>query len=317
MSTRYVWGKNNIKYPEISYSTTTSVSPKNLRPTYINDQCGGSFCSDYSRVIVGDKLYFKPEGTIKGFVFSAMIDRGRHPCSTYPYFIAADNGHIPGWALARSGTGYWTIYKSEREVAKTANYDSYDELDFDLAMYSNASEISKGTFIEYKSAQNYDEYPRYGIQDSYYYDYKGSDTIDPNSISYSKSELYSGEPVIINISPKVPTYGGVVYYQFSYSTNGGSTWTNIGSKTTETNKTITIPTGASQFQARALASDGWGFTSTTYVTGPNLPVSQIKAYATVGGKLMAGAKMYATVDGKIRQVQKGYVTVGGKVRKLF
>lgn len=147
--------------------------------------------------------------------------------------------------------------------------------------------------------------------------YKGSDTIDPTAASYSHEDLYSGESVTITITPRTPTYGGTISYQYQYSTDGGRTWTNIGSKTTDTSKSITILEGAEQFQARVLASDGWGFTSTTYVYGPSLPVSQIKAYATVGGKLAAGAKMYATMGGKIRQIQKGYTTVGGKIRKLF
>lgn len=147
--------------------------------------------------------------------------------------------------------------------------------------------------------------------------YQGADNIDPYSVSYSEAELQAGEPVIASVSPRQPTYGGTVYYQYQYSTNGGTTWYNAGGKTTATSKTVTIPEGAEQFRARVQASDNWGFTSTTYVYGENLPVSQIKAYAAVGGKLRSGAKIYAAVGGKIRQIQKGYATVGGKIRKMF
>lgn len=176
---------------------------------------------------------------------------------------------------------------------------------------------SIGDYIgKVSSASKYD-YPTDSTFGNYWYKYKGYDDVDPSAISYSIQDLYGGEPVTVSVTPVTPTYGGTVYYQYQYSTDGGSTWTNIGSKTTATSKTITIPEGAEQFQARVLASDGWGFTSATYVNGANLPVSQIKAYATVDGKLMAGAKMYATVGGKIRQIQKGYATVGGKIRKMF
>lgn len=175
----------------------------------------------------------------------------------------------------------------------------------------------KGDYKGLASGQTRSQYSDNGVSGNYWYIYKGADSIDPSSVSYSKQDLYSGEPITITVTPVTPTYGGTISYLYQYSTNGGSTWTNIGSKTTATSKTVTIPEGAEQFRVRVQASDGWGFTSTTYVTGANLPVSQIKAYATASGKLRAGAKMYATVGGKIRQVQKGYVTVGGKIRKLF
>lgn len=147
--------------------------------------------------------------------------------------------------------------------------------------------------------------------------YRGSDNIDPVSVTYSKTDLQQNEPVEVRVTPRAPTYGGTVYYQYAYSIDGGRTWKNIGSRTTEISVTITVPEGAAQFQARVTASDSWGFTSTTPVLGQNLEVSQLKAYAAVSGINRAGVKMYVTVGGKIREVQKGYAMVGGKVRKLF
>ncbi len=144
----------------------------------------------------------------------------------------------------------------------------------------------------------------------------GSDTIDPSGVAYSKEELYAGDLVEIRVTPRAPTYGGTVYYLYQYSTNG-STWTNIGSRTTNTTASVTIPAGATQFQARVLASDGWGFTSATYVTGPSLGVSQLKAYVGVSGKARAVQKIYIGVNGKAREVVKGYVGVGGKARKFL
>lgn len=147
--------------------------------------------------------------------------------------------------------------------------------------------------------------------------YKGSDTIDPSAVTYSKQDLYPGEPVTISVTPVTPTYGGTVSYLYQYSIDGGSTWKNIGSKTTNTSVSITIPEGALQFQSRVTASDGWGFTSTTPVLGPSLGVSQLKAYAAVSGTSRAGVKMYATVGGKVKEIQKGYAIIGRKVHKIF
>lgn len=147
--------------------------------------------------------------------------------------------------------------------------------------------------------------------------FRGADTIDPTAVTYSTNDLYPNEPVTITVTPVTPTYGGTIYYQYQYSTNGGSTWTNLGSRTTDTSKTMTIPEGATQFRARVTASDGWGFTSTTPVLGANLGVSQLKAFATINALHRSGVKMYATVDGKIREITKGYATVDGVIRKMF
>lgn len=147
--------------------------------------------------------------------------------------------------------------------------------------------------------------------------YRGSDTIDPTAVTYSTNDLYPNESVTITVTPVTPTYGGIIYYQYQYSTNGGSTWTNLGSRTTDTSKTMTIPEGATQFRARVTASDGWGFTSTTPVLGANLGVSQLKAFATINALHRSGVKMYATVDGKIREITKGYATVDGVIHKMF
>lgn len=147
--------------------------------------------------------------------------------------------------------------------------------------------------------------------------YKGSDTIDPLSVTYRENTLYNGEPVTVQVEARTPTYGGTISYQYQYSVDGGKTWTNAGSKTTETSLEIGIPADAKQFQARALASDNYGFTSTTYVNGPNQAVAQLKAYIGIDGKARAVSKIYIGVNGKAREVIKGYIGVNGKARKFL
>lgn len=147
--------------------------------------------------------------------------------------------------------------------------------------------------------------------------YKGSDTIDPLSVTYRENTLYKGEPVSVQIEARTPTYGGTISYQYQYSVDGGKTWTNAGSKTTETSLEITVPAEAKQFQARVLASDNYGFTSTTYVYGPASGVSQLKAYGGRDGKARSVLKMYSGVNGKARTVVKGYIGIGRKARKFL
>lgn len=146
--------------------------------------------------------------------------------------------------------------------------------------------------------------------------YKGSDNIDPTAVTYSKSDLYPGDTVTINVTPRTPTYGGTVYYQYQYTTDG-TTWKNLGSKTTSTTAAFTIPEDVEHFQARVLASDGWGFVSTTYINGPSLGVSQLKAYGTVSGTILALKKGWCVVGGKVKSLERGYVTVNGVWEKIF
>lgn len=175
---------------------------------------------------------------------------------------------------------------------------------------------SKGTLISKVSVGTANYYPE-GKSGFDFYEYLGSDTIDPSSISYSKTELQGGEPVTITVTPVTPMYGGTVSYQYSYSTNGGASWTNSGSKTTDTTKTITVPNGVSQFQVRVQASDNMGFTSADYVLGQAMSVISMQAYVGIGNKARQIDKIYVGVNGKAREVVAGYVGVNGKARKFL
>lgn len=146
--------------------------------------------------------------------------------------------------------------------------------------------------------------------------YRGSDTIDPSGVTYSKEDIYPGDIIEIGVTPTEPTYGGTIYYQYQYTVDG-NTWTNLGSKTTSTTATVTIPDGAKQFQVRVIASDGWGFTSTTYVYGSLLTTSQLKAYTSVNGNIRKLTKGWCIIGGVPKMLSKGYVTVDGIWKKLF
>ncbi len=309
MSARYVWGKYLIYFPPLQFNTTNEFQTGTP-----SGAC--TFCSSFEQIVDGEFIRYKASGILKRYSFSSASGF-QELCATYPYVILhTTSSESLGRAICFSQSGEWRIKKIDGYPSVFNFYLSENQV-FQYAIQGKSSEIKRGDFVSNISSQKPNEYPNSGIKGSNFYEYKGSDTIDPSAVTYSKQDLYPGELVTITADPVTPTYGGIISYQYQYSLDGGSTWTNIGSKTTSTSKTMNIPEGAEQFQARVQASDGWGFTSTTYVYGPNLPVSQIKAYAAVGGKLVAGAKMYATVGEKIRQVQKGYVTVGGKIRKLF
>lgn len=423
MSTRYVWGKYNItKEPGASKQLVSSDTV-----TWEKGKDGTTELVS----LIGNEISFHDEylivdvaGTPSAGVYAQSACRYAQPLSyggaqwtTYKtkayedkdYSASSNNRWIGRKGTQHSSSLFDVTFTLEDRTTGTKK--SFYKL--------TLSEIdARGTFISDASGNTSSRYPSNGVSGSYWYTYKGSDVIDPVSVTYSGPGLQAGGSANVIVSPRTPTYGGTVRYQYSYSTDGGNTWTNAGSVTTATSKTITIPANAAQFQARVLASDDLGFTSSTYVYGENettkhaptapayvtIPndvypgeefeiswgastdpdgdlagyqvykvydgktgssnwqlvssnatgtslmdsvieghtsvrymvwakdslgftssvtssntaiIGKIKAYATVGGKLRAGAKMYPTVGGKIRQIQKGYATVGGKIRKMF
>lgn len=149
----------------------------------------------------------------------------------------------------------------------------------------------KGTPNGYASASSRSAYSDDGATNGYWYVYSGADSIDPTSVTYSKNDIHPGDSVTITINPATVKYGGTIYYQYQYSTNGGTTWFNLGSKTTETSKTTTVSVQANQFRVRVQASDDWGFTSSTYVYSQNVILNvepSTPSYVTIPNEVYPG-----------------------------
>ena len=255
--------------------------------------------------------------------------------SVYPYLIIEQYSKASGTKLVGfccllqwvqgASYAYWHVKttRNSLDIRNLSNYNHHDSWQGYLDEYfgkfdQTGGEIEKGTTLlrtEYTTQS--------GLSGAYYSGgwkwrvYKGSDSIDPLSVSCLQNTLYGGEPVTVQVEARTPTYGGTISYQYQYSVDGGKTWTNAGSKTTNTSLEIVLPAEAQQFQARVLASDNYGFTSATYVYSPALEVSQLKAYVGVNGKARPVVKIYVGVDGKAREVVKGYVGINGKARKFL
>ena len=304
MSTRYVWGE---------YSKKSVYKEERSKTSYF------TFQSAFVPVTVASSYSFSKEyGTFSpaGNTATLGIELGSNntiSAVSYPFLF------VHNTAMYRNGTvtsgDYWQL--SHDTVSTTKCVLANGSITKMMESYTVQSAYEAGAFREYKASQSSSAYPSDGESGSYWYIYAGSDTIDPTSVRYSKSDLQAGESVTIQVSPRTPTYGGTISYQYQYSTNGGSSWTNIGSKTTNTSVSVTIPEGAKQFKARVRASDNYGFTSSDYVTGPALGVSVLKAYVGINTKARAVSKIYVGVNGKAREVVKGYIGVGGKARKFL
>lgn len=130
----------------------------------------------------------------------------------------------------------------------------------------------------------------------------GSETdlsMDPSAVALSDANPTAGSKATAIVTPTSTTLDyGTLTYTYQYSTNNGSTWTAIGT-TTSTSISFTIPGSASQIKVRVQASDGIGYTSSTYIESSNYTVNQYTSYAGVSG-VVKGIKPVVCVSGAIK-----------------
>lgn len=308
MSTRYVWDRFVAKVDYETYidgeSTTYQVSLSTL-------ECGEGYN------IVNGK--FQLTGRT-GKITSGNSSIAGIYASAIPYRYVLYGSKWIFYAKNPTSNDYWRLSSaSNNKYNLILSPLAYDERSTIQLLGLNDNGYVKGDFIDKKSSNLSNTYPNNGVSSDGWYSLLGSDIIDPNFISYSNSNPQAGNAITISISVRSPIYGGTVYYQYQYSINNGSTWTNIGSKTTATNVSVTIPTNATQFKARVLASDNLGFTSTTYVVGDNLTVQTSGGdnYIGIGGTARQIDKIYIGIGGTAREVTEGYIGIGGTARKFY
>lgn len=315
MSTRYVWDKYSLKNEW-------------LQETVEQVRQSGSFL--YPQVTKGIKeVHDENTGDLLGVIPDGEylplnnkiinITQGWYVC----FLVGGTwNNPSPGYCTDKQGEGGTDWSADSYAVTLRATQWNGNTPDYSkrAKFYFNSIVKSQGDYIGLASSSASNRYPTDsggGAKDGAWFIYKGSDNIDPYSVNYSSDELEAGKNITVTLNPRSNTYGGTVYYQYSYSTNGGTSWTNYGGKTTSTSQNITVPSNATQFRVRVQTSDDMGFTSTDYVTGTNLEVSQMKAYVGEKGIARKVDKMYIGVNGVARQVIKGYVGVDGVARKFL
>ena len=132
------------------------------------------------------------------------------------------------------------------------------------------ADVSKGAIQGYISNANSSAYPQDGVSGSSWYDYQGSDNIDPTACSIP-STIMGGAEIQITVTPGTgKVYEGTVSYLYQVKL-GDADWTTIAT-TTATSKNYTVPYGTTTFQVRVRAQDNLGFTSTDYVTSSSVTV---------------------------------------------
>lgn len=298
-----------------SQDSTISFSTDGENPNYgiLSKQCQIGYIGP-----VSSKRYF----SLSADVF--VRNNGSWPVDEYPY--------LSNVASYTDGFGYRPVYKGvDGGTWQAMNYGSGTDrfsgniyLKDQTGNYVKFKRVeitdSQGDFLENVSSVSSTYYPNNGAYyingDGKWYRYIGSDNIDPKSIAYHPDDLEQGAVVTVSVEPSSSMiYGGIVKYKWQVRRNYGE-WVEL-SETTGPSTSYMIPLGTENIQFRVYASDDMGFTSQDALAGPNVAVSQLKAYVGVNGKARKADKMYIGVNGKARQVVKGYIGVNGIARKFL
>ena len=114
-------------------------------------------------------------------------------------------------------------------------------------------------------------YPTDGWRSPYWYEYQGSDTIDPAAVMLPSS-IMGGDTVTATVTPSAgKVYGGTVTYTWQYRLDGGA-WQSLASGTAATQQ-LTVPAGTNTVEVQVRANDDLGFTSSTWVSSGAVSVT--------------------------------------------
>lgn len=322
MANRYVWEKynntsytnqnvtNSVGYEKLVLDTGANVSYtiSNYPTIYYKIYKSYKLDSSSMSFLLSDPVN-GGSGSFKG---SLQIDVGLDYCIVFSTSqITSSTYTAKNFYRSRITWSYLTLYYTDKYYWIDCRGDGTTGF---CDRYGVTTSNVKGSLIGYVSGKTSSTYPSNAVSGSYWYVYKGSDCIDPTAVGYSTTTPKGGSSITVNVTARSNTYGGTISYQYQYSTNGGSTYTNSGSETTATSKSITIPSGVTQFCARVVASDNYGFTSTTYVTGANLTVINGEIKVGMAGVVKTGTPVVGRA-GTVKTSVKVYQCVGGVIKQ--
>lgn len=189
---------------------------------------------------------------------------------------------VSGNTLFRdNGSGNeWELRNGNVRIRDNFDGEYFDSIDREEPYMISNTKLSD------VSSPNSGAYPQNGVSGSNWYEYEGSDNIDPSSVSIP-ADIMPGQQITITVTPGTgKVYGGTVSYQYQVRLDGGA-WQTVATKT-GTTQPYTVPAGTQTIQARVVASDNMGFTSDTYVASAAVTVVGAPASITVPGAAMTG-----------------------------
>lgn len=254
MSNRYVWNRYNIV---LRQGGTIQG------PTRILTQIGRN---STATIYYSNSIYPASNGTItmrSPATVQLAADGSNQNIDAGDYFyVTIDSEKAPTEG----------VYYAETSIA-LRHPSGTDHVDILSGTVEIQLRYNKGSVIDTVSNASASTYPQDGVSGNYWYTLQGSDNIDAASVTYSNQAPMGGQPITINVTAgSGNVYGGTVRYTYQVQLNNGS-WTTIATNSTATSQEYTIPAGTTSFAARVLASDTWGFSSSTYTTGATLTVT--------------------------------------------
>lgn len=279
MSTRYVWRKilNETLRSYLTWGDplTGGGSGYTVNPSVDKVE----ICENFSVYIdASNRVCFKPFGsttvmapTTNNIVSASastqycLITYGVSSGASSPTIILMRGPRTNYWKYVQSGSDYVVTTSQNQQGADSVPVSTY---------YMGGVSVEN---VPEKATATSDHLNTYVGDDTYSYYYLGFDNIDPISITYATSIEYQGEgsatSLPYTISPsKSNTYGGMIEYNIGYRINGGN-WTDDTTWRTSTTSNRTNFEQGATYQFRVRARDRWGFTSTTYITGPTCTVT--------------------------------------------
>lgn len=276
MSTRYVWSRYNRKFEERTTQSSLSSVPYGIGvafgSTYTFDQNTGLFT-------MHDCVVY-PSGT--GTTHLKSNTRPTFMINVDGINESGNRDSVSGNTLFRdNGSGNeWELRNGNVRIRDNFDGEYFDSIDREEPYMISNTKLSD------VSSPNSGAYPQNGVSGSNWYEYEGSDNIDPSSVSIP-ADIMPGQQIAITVTPGTgKVYGGTVSYQYQVKLDGGA-WQTVAT-TTATTRGYTVPAGTQSIQARVVASDNMGFTSDTYVSSAAVTVVGAPASITVPGAAMTG-----------------------------
>ena len=322
MSTRYIWGKytsekrwtlNNLgEFKSITVPVESSAIYK-----YSMIACPNKPSFNAST----GKVYYPYTDWDYSNPMQSVSESNNYGTDEFPYVFFIDKDERPSKGnTIRNAEVYEYIYRkyihaywryfwqdfvgSNRKcelncIAKNNTDDTYS-----YYYYSRVQDDYPDEFQSYVSNRSPSAYPSFDLDsDGYFYYAEDQDIIDPSSVNLPESIRYNSD-ITISITPssdaQTNSYGNITY-TYQYKFDNGS-WTTIET-TSETSVELHIPSDKSSIQARVLAQDDIGFTSSTYVLS-----STVSIYASDPPSAPSSISVDRTVEGFTTTVTVGEAT---------
>lgn len=311
MSTRYLWDKF-----ELSPVTTGKTETEFVFYNYDSDTGTSGYVYLASDITINADKTVNLTGSVKQYPVSSVADGSTFiydvSAETYRYMATVKRSNVKRY-IESPGEGYWNVKKEAGRYSVSVSIrseasTSAPKMSFTVYFVGEG----KGPKIGLASSASSDAYPQDGEKNGFWYTYKGSDSIDPLSVTYNTDRPERGKPVTVAVEPapisaETPqwtastlpasaVWSGVAYgggwfitvggnSDIARSSDGGKTWSSVSSNVSDASA-ITYANGkfvVVGYNSAAYSTDN----GTTWTAAASFPDGQWSAVCYGGGKFVA------------------------------